>query len=109
MGGMWEFPGGKVESGETAESALARELHEELAIQVEVGAAMQSVIWHSDNSSIRLLPFLCKITSGVPQALEHDQILWCAAEDFASLSWADADVPILEQIRVTIMKQNSNC
>lgn len=99
LGGLWEFPGGKVDPGESPESALARELREELDIEVLVEAALDPVIWRDDRAHIRLLPFRCSITAGEPQALEHERLHWCAPEDFGALAWAAADMPVLVQIR----------
>lgn len=99
LAGSWEFPGGKVEPGEAPGAALVRELREELGIEVAVGRALDPVCWTYDRGSIRLLPFLCKITAGEPQAIEHEHLHWCAVEDFDSLRWADADLPVLGQIR----------
>ena len=98
LGGLWEFPGGKVDPGESPESALVRELLEELAVQVEVGAALSPVIWTYGDRTIRLLPFRCRIISGELQAVEHEQIRWCRAENFEDLTWAAADIPILQEI-----------
>ena len=98
LGGLWEFPGGKVDPGESPESALVRELQEELAVHVEVGLPLTAVIWSYEERTIRLLPFRCTIISGELRALEHDQLLWCLPENFNDLLWADADVPILREI-----------
>lgn len=99
LGGLWEFPGGKVDPGESPETALARELREELGITVIVGTALDPVIWQYDRGSIRLLPFFCTITGGNLQAIEHEQLFWCSPDDFGKLPWADADLPVLAQIR----------
>ena len=98
LGGLWEFPGGKVESGESAEFALARELHEELGVEVEVGPGLGPVIWTYAEQTIRLLPFRCRILSGTVKAIEHEDLCWCLPGNFGNLSWADADVPVLQQI-----------
>jgi 8-oxo-dGTP diphosphatase len=99
LGGLWEFPGGKVEPGEAPDAALARELEEELGIRVEVGAALRPVEWHYERASIRLLPFRCRIVEGIPHPHEHERVMWCAPEDFGALKWADADVPVLGELR----------
>lgn len=99
LGGMWEFPGGKVEPGEPPHVALVRELREELGIEVEVGAALEPVRWNYDRGPIRLSPFLCRIIHGLPRPLEHEQLHWCAPQDFPSLEWAAADLPVIEQLR----------
>ena len=84
---------------ESPESALARELREELAIDVEVGAALEPVVWAYERGEIRLLPFFCTIIAGEPRAIEHEDLVWCAPPDFGKLDWADADLPVLDQIR----------
>lgn len=98
LGGLWEFPGGKVDVGESPESALVRELLEELAVEVEIGTPLSPVVWTYAEKTIRLRPFLCRIIAGDLQALEHEQLLWCLPANFAELSWAAADIPILKEI-----------
>jgi len=98
LGGKWEFPGGKVDPGESHEDALVRELQEELGIEVQVGQALGPVVWSYEKKWIRLSPFHCLIIRGEPQPLEHEKLIWCAPENFGSLIWADADQPILREI-----------
>lgn len=98
LAGLWEFPGGKIDPGETPEFALVRELREELGVEVAVGGALSEVDWNYGERAIRLLPFFCVIITGELRALEHDELRWIAPGDFGSLSWADADVPILREI-----------
>jgi 8-oxo-dGTP diphosphatase len=99
LGGLWEFPGGKVEPGEFHEAALIRELREELGIEVMVGTALEPVCWKHDHGEIRLRPYLCEITGGHLQPHEHERICWCALRDFETLEWAPADLPVIDQIR----------
>jgi 8-oxo-dGTP diphosphatase len=101
LAGLWEFPGGKVDPGESPEGALVREIREELGVEATVGRALEPVIWSYERGTIRLLPFLCSISGGPPQAIEHEQLLWCAREEFDSLAWAEADLPVLEQLRAS--------
>lgn len=101
LSGRWEFPGGKVDPGETPEGALARELFEELAVVVEVGSPLGPVIWTYGETTIRLLPFRCRITAGAPLAIEHEELRWCSPENFLDLNWAEADLPILQEISAT--------
>lgn len=108
LGGLWEFPGGKVDPGETPEAALARELMEELAVEVRVGEALTPVVWDYVGKRIRLMPFFCTIVSGELQALEHASLRWCAPEDFPSLEWAEADIPILGEISSILMNKKPN-
>lgn len=98
LAGQWEFPGGKIEPGESPQDALIRELYEELGIQVAIGTALRPVVCTYDRGTIRLLPFLCDITGGTLHAHEHAALQWCAPGDFSQLIWAEADLPILEEI-----------
>ena len=95
---VWEFPGGKIEPGESAEAALVREIGEELACMIEVLRVLP-VYDHSyvPDRLIRLHPFVCRITSETsPVAGEHAEIRWIRKEDLRSLDWAAADVPVME-------------
>lgn len=96
LGGLWEFPGGKVDAGESHEAALVRELGEELGIVVLVGEKFNEVVeWTDGEVSIRLRAFRCAILKGDPLALEHEEIRWCDAGALAGLDWAEADLPIV--------------
>lgn len=108
LGGRWEFPGGKVDAGESPEAALVRELREELAVEVEVGEALTPVVWDYSGKKIRLLPFICAIRGGELQALEHQALRWCAPTHFGSLEWAEADIPILGEILEIMMNKKPN-
>ncbi len=98
LGGRWEFPGGKVDPGETPPQSLARELCEELAIVVEVGDALSPVVWSDGEMAIRLLPYRCRIVGGTLTPLEHERIAWCSRANFHELPWAGADLPVLAEI-----------
>jgi 8-oxo-dGTP diphosphatase len=100
LGGLWEFPGGKVDAGEMHEEALQRELEEELGVVVAVGDRLDAVVeWSDGEVSIRLTPFLCHIREGAPAALEHEEIRWCESHELAGLEWAEADIPIVAEIQ----------
>jgi 8-oxo-dGTP diphosphatase len=102
LGGKWEFPGGKVEPQESAEEALHRELREELAISVLIHKNLSEVRWNYGRGNMLLLPFVCGIRDGKPQALEHEQIRWCDAAELVTLDWAEADVPVLREYLETM-------
>ncbi len=94
--GKWEFPGGKLKIGETAEAALTREIEEELALSVHIQERLPEVIHAYPDSLIRLFPMVCHWVSGEPIYTDHDKIVWLDPEDLADLDWAAADLPILD-------------
>ena len=98
LGGLWEFPGGKVDEGENPTEALIRELREELSVAVTVGRPLSPVEWDYDGNWIRLLPFCCEISAGELVAVEHAALRWCFPSQFDELDWAEADRPILQEI-----------
>ena len=93
----WWFPGGGVEWGETLETALVRELEEELGIRVEAGEGLMPVVWDYGRGPIRLHPFVCRIVAGELHPHEHSEIRWCLRDELRALDWAAADVPILAE------------
>ncbi|MBK1830560.1 (deoxy)nucleoside triphosphate pyrophosphohydrolase [Verrucomicrobiaceae bacterium R5-34] len=98
LAGKWEFPGGKIEPGETAPEALRREIEEELGCLVHVQQELSTVEHHYEDFSIRLTPYLCVLEEGVPVAREHTEIRWVAGTHLAALDWAAADVPIWQEV-----------
>ncbi|MFD2159648.1 (deoxy)nucleoside triphosphate pyrophosphohydrolase [Rubritalea tangerina] len=100
--GLWEFPGGKIDQGESAREALRRELIEELGCEVEVGEALTSVRYAYDDYSICLIPYICRLLDGQePKAIEHSNIEWVRGDErlvtSADYALAPADIPILEE------------
>jgi 8-oxo-dGTP diphosphatase len=95
--GMWEFPGGKVHSGESHEDALFRELIEELSISVATIRKYPSHIHVYPAITIELIPFVCEILSGEPVPAEHAEIQWVDEKEARALVWAAADVQVLEK------------
>jgi len=93
---LWEFPGGKVEAQESKESALLRELREELGLRVRIQESMKEVRYRSREINLDLHPFLCVPDQAhAPVPHEHVELRWVAPSQFASLEWAPPDIPLL--------------
>lgn len=92
----WEFPGGKIDQGESPEECLRRELMEELNIGVIVGPALSPYTHRYPSFFITLYPFICMINSGEITLHEHAAIAWLPPEELHILDWAEADVPVVE-------------
>ena len=98
--GKWEFPGGKVEEGEAPEACLIREIREELAIDIRIFGALQpSEFCYTSQKTIRLIPFLATWEGGEVRLLEHSEVKWIGPEEFFSMDWAAADVPIVHELK----------
>jgi len=96
--GEWEFPGGKIEAGETAEHALEREILEELEITIEVGDALPASSYDYDFGTVVLHPFRASILSGVINLTEHPEGRWVSRRELPRLQWVPADIPIMQAL-----------
>jgi 8-oxo-dGTP diphosphatase len=93
LAGMWEFPGGKVEPGESDAEALVRELAEELGVTAVVGERVGPELVLGDTAVMRV--YLVTVPAGEPVAHEHDALRWLAADELDEVPWIPADAPVL--------------
>ena len=100
---LWEFVGGKVETGETKEQALIRECQEELAVTLSVGNVFMDVVHEYPDLMVHLTLFNATIAEGEPQKLEHNDIKWITLSEIPNYEFCPADEEILRQIRTTEM------
>jgi 8-oxo-dGTP diphosphatase len=91
----WEFPGGKIHHGETAEQCVVREIDEELKVQVYVLSQLEQVDFDYGTKKIRLIPFICKITSGELILTEHVAKRCLDIDDWQTLEWLGADYQLI--------------
>ena len=94
----WEFPGGKIEAGETPEQALAREIQEEFSCTIQVGEKVEDTTYEYDKVIVRLETYKAKLKDGQPTAVEHADTKWVARNEIAQLNFAPADIPAVERL-----------
>jgi A/G-specific adenine glycosylase len=99
LGGLWEFPGGKIEPGETVPDCIHREIREELAIEVEVGAQLITLEHAYTHFRVTLTVHHCRHISGVPQPLESDEVRWVRLDEIDQFPFPKANVKIIEALR----------
>jgi len=92
----WEFPGGKVDEGETEIEALQREIMEELSVEIEVGLRLAPTFKEDPHRIICLVPYVCRLVSSPIILTEHLQYKWVRLEDVFTLDWAEADLGVIE-------------
>ena len=95
----WEFPGGKVEAGESPEAALAREIREELALDIQVGVRLGCGTALSGGRQVQLDVYGALIVQGQIALVEHAAISWALPEELDAFDWAEADLPIVQGVR----------
>ena len=98
LGGLWEFPGGKREPGETFEACLVRELREELEITVEVGELIEEISHDYPDKLVLLRFFRCRLVSGEPKAIGCHALAWVTRDNFRSYPFPAADAALLDKL-----------
>lgn len=94
----WEFAGGKVESGESREEALAREIHEELGVRISVGNYVAEGSFETNGKKIVLHVYEAVMIDGEPAAKEHSELKWIEIDGLGELDWAEADIPACKEL-----------
>jgi len=100
LGGLWEFPGGKREAGETFEQCLVREIREELGVEISVGELFEEISHDYPGKSVRLKFFVCRLLSGEPQPLDCAAVKWVDKSELANFEFPAADTGLLDRLRL---------
>ena len=96
--GWWEFPGGKMEPGESPQAALKREIREELDAEIEVGELLDTVEWDYPDFHLIMHCFVCKLCSESFNLNEHEAAVWLTRETLRSVKWLPADEGLIDEI-----------
>ena len=99
FGGLWEFPGGKLEPGETPSEGLVRELREELSIEVTIHTVYYSYLYTSENLKIEFHPIYCFLSHGEPENSEHEQLIFTNPDKLDSYNFAPPDYTAVDLVK----------
>ncbi|WP_107923433.1 (deoxy)nucleoside triphosphate pyrophosphohydrolase [Lysinibacillus parviboronicapiens] len=98
LANYWEFPGGKIEVGETPEQALTREITEEFNCSIKVGEKVEDTTYEYEKFIVRLETYKARLLKGIPVAIEHAETRWVPRKELFELNFAPADIPAVEKI-----------
>jgi 8-oxo-dGTP diphosphatase len=99
MGGLWEFPGGKIEPGETVIECIQREIKEELGINIEVGELLITIDHTYTHLKVTLIVHLCKHVGGIPQPIECDEVRWVNLDELSEYEFPQANTQIISALK----------
>ena len=99
MAGRWEFPGGKLEKGESPEEAIEREIREELAAEIRAGRVYQAIAYSYSEKDVLLLFYAASVVSGEPRPVEEAEIRWITLEELDEYTFAPVDAMLVERLK----------
>lgn len=102
LGGLWEFPGGKIEPGETVEDCIKREILEEIGIAIEVGEHLITIDRVYTQLHVTLTVHQCRYLTGIPQAIECDEIRWVTLDEIDKFAFPEANAQIIKALRQNV-------
>ena len=101
--GQWEFPGGKIELGETSQQALIREIQEELAVKIEVGELIDTIEYDYPTFHLSMDCFLCVVVDGEIILKEAEAAIWLGKDELYSVDWLPADIALIEKLQNSLL------
>ena len=102
LAGLWEFPGGKVEDGETDAEALVRELREELHVEIAVGDRLGEDLPIGTTAVLRV--YVCALLSGEPALVDHDEHRWLTPDELRDVPWIPVDLPLVDELPAVLAR-----